>query len=243
MIAIKTNNLTKKFDTLTAVKDISLEIEEGELFALLGINGAGKSTTINMLTGLLLPTSGDAEVFGYSITKELNKIKPFVDISMQETSIARRLTVRENLAFYAELNGLSKEKTKEITQEICSSFGLDEVIDKRSDKLSGGYKRKLSVALALVKQPKILFLDEPTLGMDVIARRELWRIISKLKGKTTVLLTTHYMEEAEHLADRIGIMKGGELLFVGTKDELYAQTGKTSVEEAFLKIVEGDDYE
>jgi len=241
MKAIEIKDLTKVFGDITAVSHLSLSVEEGELFALLGVNGAGKTTTIKMLTGLLKPTSGNAEIYGHSVVSDMKNVKPLLDVSMQETSIARKLTVRENIDFYASLNGVPKDELKKVEGDVISAFGLQSVKDKRADKLSGGYKRKLSVALALVKKPKILFLDEPTLGMDVIARRELWKTITELKKNTTIVLTTHYMEEAESLADRIGIMKGGELLFVGTKEELYAATGKTSVEESFLQIVTGEN--
>ena len=243
MTSIKINNLRKEFKDVVAVKGLNLEIEEGELFALLGVNGAGKTTTIKMLSTLLAPTSGDATIYGYSIVNNDDKVKEIIDISMQETAIARKLTVEENIEFYAELNGESKENINTIKHEIIEKFGLESVRQKRTEKLSGGYQRKVSIALALVSKPKVLFLDEPTLGLDVLARRELWKLIKELQGKMTIILTTHYMEEAEMLADRIGIMKGGELLFVGTKEELFNQTNKTSVEEAFIKIASGGDLD
>ena len=241
MIAIKTNNLRKEYKDIVAVNGLNLEINEGELFSLLGVNGAGKTTTIKMLATLLKPTSGDAQIFDYSINNDANKIKELIDISMQETAIARKLTVEENIEFYARLSGLSKEEANEAKKAIYSGFGLDKVAKKRASKLSGGWQRKLSIALALVSNPKVLFLDEPTLGLDVLARHELWNIINSLKGKMTIILTTHYMEEAESLSDRIGIMKDGDLLFVGTKEELFSKTGKTSVEDAFINIVAGGD--
>jgi len=241
MIAIKTSNLRKEYKDIVAVNNLNLEIEEGELFSLLGVNGAGKTTTIKMLATLLKPTSGDASIYDYSINSDSNKIKELIDISMQETAIARKLTVEENIEFYARLSGLSKEDTIEAKKAIYSDFGLDKVAKKKASKLSGGWQRKLSIALALVSKPKVLFLDEPTLGLDVIARRELWNTINNLKGKMTIILTTHYMEEAESLSDRIGIMKDGDLLFVGNKEELFSKTNKTSVEDAFIEIVAGGD--
>ena len=241
MIAIKTSNLRKEYKDLVAVDDLNLEINEGELFSLLGVNGAGKTTTIKMLATLLKPTSGDAFIYDNSIAKDGNKIKELIDISMQETAIARKLTVDENIEFYAKLSGLNNEEVENAKKALYSAFDLYKVKKKAANKLSGGWQRKLSIALALVSNPKVLFLDEPTLGLDVIARRELWNTIRSLKGKMTIILTTHYMEEAEALSDRIGIMKDGKLLFVGTKEELFSKTNKTNVEDAFIEIVSGGD--
>ena len=197
MKAIRTNNLTKKYKDITAVNNLNLEIEEGELFSLLGVNGAGKTTTIKMLATLLKPTSGEAYIFDNEISKDSGKIKELVDISMQETAIARKLTVEENIEFYAKLSGQTREEVEETKKYVYSHFGLDEVKKKQAAKLSGGWQRKLSIALALVTKPKVLFLDEPTLGLDVIARRELWNTITELKKSMTIILTTHSMEEAE----------------------------------------------
>ena len=241
MEAIKITNLRKEYKDIVAVKNLNLEIHEGELFSLLGVNGAGKTTTIKMLATLTKPTSGDALIFGHSILNEEDKIKELIDISMQETAVARKLTVEENIEFYAELSGQSKEEIEKTKEYIYNSFGLDTVKGKQTSKLSGGWQRKLSIALALVTKPKVLFLDEPTLGLDVIARRELWKTIKELKKDITIILTTHYMEEAEALSDRIGVMKDGELLFVGTKDEMFNKTGKNNIEEAFIEIVSGGE--
>ena len=237
MNSIRIVNLTKKYKDTIAVDNLNLEIKEGELYSLLGVNGAGKTTTIKMLSTLIKPTSGDAFIYDYSINNSSDSIKEIIDVSMQETSIARKLTVSENIDFYGKLSGLSNDELKEMKEYLYKSFNLDKVGNKRADKLSGGWQRKLSIALALVSKPKVLFLDEPTLGLDVIARRELWNIISELKNKITIVLTTHYMEEAEALSDRIGIMKEGRLLFSGTKEELYNETNKTNVEDAFLSLV------
>ena len=243
MDMIRTSNLRKTYGDVVAVEGLDLAVREGELFALLGVNGAGKTTTIKMLTCLTKPTGGDAAVGGYSVTKEPEKVKPHIDVSMQETAVARHLTVAENIAFYAALDGQNKEEIEATEARLFEAFELDKVKNKRADKLSGGWQRKLSIALALVSQPQVLFLDEPTLGLDVIARRELWRTIRALHGRMTIVLTTHYMEEAEALSDRIGIMKDGKLLFVGTKEELFAATGKQNVEEAFIVTVNGGDLD
>lgn len=236
------NDLKKVYKDVVAVDGLNLTIGDGELFALLGVNGAGKTTTIKMLSTLTAPTGGDALIDGYSIVKDGDKIKEIIDVSMQETAIARKLTVEENVEFYARLSGQSKEEVARSKQYVYDVFGFDKVAGKRAARLSGGWQRKLSIALALVSHPKVLFLDEPTLGLDVIARRELWDVIEGLKGKMTIILTTHYMEEAEALADRIGIMKDGKLLFVGTKQQLFERSGKTGVEEAFVAIVSGGAY-
>lgn len=239
--AIKIEGLTKQYKDVTAVDGLNLEIYEGELFSLLGVNGAGKTTTIKMLSTLVKPTSGDATIFGYSVLQDEEKIKEIIDISMQETAIARKLTVEENIEFYGRLSGQDKAGLNEMKKVIYEAFGFEKIAKKQASKLSGGWQRKLSIALALISKPRILFLDEPTLGLDVIARRELWKTINGLKGKMTIILTTHYMEEAEALADRIGIMKGGRLLFVGTKEELFGKTGKTNVEDSFIEIVSGGE--
>lgn len=239
MDAISIKNLRKEYKDIVAVKGLNLDIKEGELFSLLGVNGAGKTTTIKMLSTLTKPTSGDALVLGHSILTEGDKIKGLIDISTQETAIARKLTVKENIEFYAKLSGQNKDEIEETKGYVYQYFDLDTVQNKKAYKLSGGWQRKLSIALALVSKPKILFLDEPTLGLDVIARRELWNVIKGLKKNMTIILTTHYMEEAEALSDRIGIMKDGSLLFVGTKEELYKKTNKNNVEDAFIEVVTG----
>ncbi|MBO4769745.1 MAG: ABC transporter ATP-binding protein [Clostridia bacterium] len=241
MTAIKTLNLTKKYRDTVAVDNLNLEIKEGELFSLLGVNGAGKTTTVKMLSTLTRPTSGDAWVCGFSINGQDEKIREIADISMQETAIARKLTVEENIHFYARLSGLSAQETRKTAKSLYNAFGLDRVAGKQASKLSGGWQRKLSIALSLVSRPKVLFLDEPTLGLDVIARRELWKTIAELKSEMTIILTTHYMEEAEALSDRIGIMKDGKLLFADTKEALFTRTGKSSVEDAFIETVTGGE--
>ena len=240
MSAIKAIGLIKRYKNITAVDKLDLEIHSGELFSLLGVNGAGKTTTIKMLSCLTLPTSGDAIVGGYSITQKPDKVKGIIAVSPQETAIAPNLSVRENLELICGIHSFSKEKTQARIIEISEKFGLNNVLQRKAGKLSGGYKRRVSIAMALISDPQILFLDEPTLGLDVIARRELWETIKALKGKVTIVLTTHYMEEAEELSDRIGIMKNGKLLAVGTVNELNHRARTNDFEEAFISIVKGD---
>ena len=238
MAAIKTDKLRKEYKDVVAVEELDLEIKEGELFALLGVNGAGKTTTIKMLTGLTKPTSGDAFIYGHSVVGEPDAIKGMVDISTQETAVARKLTVEENIDFCAKIAGLEEAEAEAAKKRVTAQFGLEKVAKKQARKLSGGWQRKLSVALALVTEPRVLFLDEPTLGLDVIARRELWKAISSLKGKMTVILTTHYMEEAEALADRIAVMINGRITDIGTLGELEEKTGKKGLEEVFIEIAD-----
>ena len=237
MQAIKTVGLTKKYKKLTAVAQLHLEIQQGELFSLLGVNGAGKTTTIKMLTCLTAPTAGDAYVGGYSITKEPKQVKQRIGISPQETAVAPNLSVEENLELICGIHGFSKEKTKVKIRELSNQFALDTVLQRKAGTLSGGWQRRVSIAMALISEPQILFLDEPTLGLDVIARHDLWEVIRSLKGKITIILTTHYMEEAEALSDRIGIMKSGCLLAVGTVEELNQMAGTNDFETTFVSIV------
>lgn len=235
-MAIQTINLEKKYDNKIAVNKINLSVEAGELFALLGVNGAGKTTTIKMLSCLISPTSGDALLLGDSIVSNPYEVKEKINVSPQETAVAPNLTVAENLKLIAEIYGDSKEAARIKADEMISTFGLSEVARDRAKILSGGMQRRLSIAMALISNPQILFLDEPTLGLDVLARRELWSAIEKLKGKITIILTTHYMEEAEALSDRIGIMSKGELKAVGTAAELIAKANAESFEDAFITI-------
>lgn len=234
---IKINNLTKKYKDKLAVDNLNLEIKTGELFSLLGTNGAGKTTTIKMISTLILPTSGTININGLDIIKDREKIKRIINISPQETAIAPNLTVLENLYFMAGIYEIKKAKEK--INELIKLFKLEEVLNQKAKTLSGGYQRKLSIAISLINDPEILFLDEPTLGLDVISRRELWHIIENLKGKITIILTTHYMEEAEILSDRIGIMNKGKLIELGTSKELIKKTNAKNFEDAFIKTVEG----
>ena len=237
---IKTEKLTKKFNEKTAVNALDLEIYEGEIFGLLGVNGAGKTTTIRMLTGLSAPTDGEALIMGHSIRTELQEIKKITNISTQETAVAGNLTVYENLKFVGNIYGIDKETLKKNMDSVFESLDLNEVRNQKAKTLSGGWQRRLSIAMALVTDPKIIFLDEPTLGLDVLARRELWKIITSLKGKVTIILTTHYLDEVEALCDRIAIMTKGSVKALGTAAELKKLAGKEKLEDAFVEIVGGD---
>ncbi len=240
MYAIKTQALTKQYNDITAVDKLNLEIQQGELFSLLGVNGAGKTTTIKLLSCLTKPTSGDAAVGGYSVTKESEQVKRLIGVSPQETAVAPNLSVKENLELICGIHGFSKEKTSKKIRELSLQFSLDTVLQRKAGKLSGGWQRRVSIAMALICEPKILFLDEPTLGLDVIVRHELWDVIRSLKGNVTIILTTHYMEEAEALSDRIGIMKSGRLLITGTVEELTRKAATDTFETAFVSIVKED---
>lgn len=237
MDAIRIENLTKKYKDTLAVDNLNLCVGQGELFSLLGVNGAGKTTTIKMLSCLTQPTSGDAFILGKSICKESSAVKSVIAVSPQETAVAPGLSVTENLELMCGVHGFSIDKRKQKIAELTKMLGLEDIALKKAGKLSGGWQRRLSIAMALISEPKLLFLDEPTLGLDVLARSELWDLIRLLKGKVTIVLTTHYMEEAEALSDRIGIMKGGKLLAVGTADELKEKAGCDKFEDAFVKIV------
>ena len=237
MLAIETKDLVKRYKDLTAVDKLNLEIQQGELFSLLGVNGAGKTTVIKMLSCLTRPTSGDALVGGHSVKKEPEQVKRIIGVSPQETAVAPNLSVEENLQLMCGIHGFSKEKTREKVRELTEQFSLETVMKRKAGKLSGGWQRRVSIAMALISEPQILFLDEPTLGLDVIARHELWDAIRALKGKVTIILTTHYMEEAQALSHRIGIMKDGRLLAVGTAEELMDKAGVDDFETAFVAIV------
>ena len=237
MQAIQTTDLVKRYKNLTAVDRLCLEIEQGELFSLLGVNGAGKTTAIKMLSCLTKPTSGDALVGGCSITRQPGQVKQLIGVSPQETAVAPNLSVKENLELICGIYGFSKEKRTAKIKELSGQFALGEILNRKAGKLSGGWQRRVSIAMALISEPKILFLDEPTLGLDVIARHDLWDVIRSLKGSITIILTTHYMEEAEALSDRIGIMKNGRLLVSATAEEIKQKAGTEDFETAFVSIV------
>ena len=239
MYSIEIKELTKHYGVTVAVDSLSLNIKEGELLSLLGVNGAGKTTTVKMLSCLTAPTSGDAFVFQKSIKSDSTEVRSLIAVSPQETAVAGGLTVRENLELICGAHGFSKEKRNGRIDELSSLLDLGGVMNKRAGKLSGGWQRRLSIAMALISEPKILFLDEPTLGLDVIARSDLWDIIRSLKGKTTVILTTHYMEEAEALSDRVAIMKDGKLLTCDTAENIKGSAKTDNFEEAFIRIVKG----
>ena len=239
MDAIRIDGLTKKYKDVVAVDNLSLSVHKGELFSLLGVNGAGKTTTIKMLSCLTQPTSGDAFLNGKSISKDAAAVKSLIAVSPQETAVASGLSVRENLELMCGVHGFTKEKQNAKIAELTELLGLESVIKKKAGKLSGGWQRRLSIAMALVSEPEILFLDEPTLGLDVLARSDLWDLIRSLKGKVTIVLTTHYMEEAEALSDRIAIMKDGKLLVCDTADKIKETAGTDNFEQAFIRIVKG----
>lgn len=236
MIEIK--DITKKYHSLVAVNHVNLTVQDGELFGLLGVNGAGKTTLISMLSTLVQPTSGTASLMGHDLIKEKEEIKKIMSVSPQETAIAPLLTVKENLSFFSEIYEMEDYAYLE---EIIHLFHLEEVLNKKAKTLSGGYKRRLSIAISLLSKPKVLFLDEPTLGLDVFARRELWKIILSLKGKITIVLTSHYLEEIEALCDRIAVIHKGNIIFEGKIEEMKEQTQKENIEDAFIALIEGDD--
>ena len=236
MNAIEIRGLTRSFAGRRAVDALNLDIAQGELLALLGVNGAGKTTTIRMLCGLLKPDSGEALLGGHSILSDLNSVKRIISVSPQESAVAAKLTVRENLQMMAQIYGLNRAEARRRVDRCIQDFGMDGIMNQRAGTLSGGWQRRLSIAMALISDPQILFLDEPTLGLDVLARRELWKLVRGLHGRVTILLTTHYMEEAEALADRIGILQNGRLNVVGTAAQLMAQTGAQRFEDAFLAL-------
>lgn len=234
--AIEIRSLCRSFGEKQAVIDLNLDVREGELMALLGVNGAGKTTTLKILSGLLQPTSGDALLLGKSVSNNAHEVKEFINISPQETAVAPNLTVRENLELMAGIYGADKATAKRKAEEEMARFGMTAIAKSRAKTLSGGWQRRLSIAMALISEPKILFLDEPTLGLDILARRELWQTIRELKGKVTIILTTHYLEEAEALSDRVAIMSAGRLRICGTAEEIKAAAGAERFEDAFVAL-------
>lgn len=238
VIAIKAQKLTKVYKNKRAVDEVDLSIKQGEIFCLLGVNGAGKTTILKMLSCLTRPTSGDGFLLGNSIISNPQKVREQINVSPQETAVALNLNVRENVELISRIYGNGKDESKEKASELLAEFGMDEIEKEKAKNLSGGWQRRLSIAMALSSNPKILFLDEPTLGLDVLARRQLWGMIQKLKGKMTIILTTHYLEEAEVLADHIGILEKGRLKALGTVPELLKMTGAKNLEEAFVSLCE-----
>lgn len=240
MTSIQISALTKNYGSLRAVDGLDLSVEQGELFSLLGVNGAGKTTTVKMLSCLTRPSGGDALLNGHSILTDTAQVKAIIGVSPQDTAVAPNLSVEENLRLMCGIHRFSKARTREKVTQLLEQFDLTAMRNKKAGKLSGGWQRRLSIAMALISEPEILFLDEPTLGLDVLARSELWDLIRSLKGRITMVLTTHYMEEAEALADHVGIMKDGHLLALGTVEQLMAQTGTAKLEDAFIAIVKGE---
>jgi len=230
-------NLTKKFEDLTAVDDLSLTISKGELFGLLGPNGAGKTTTINVLCGLLQPTSGSVTVGGYDVTRNPKKVKALIGVCPQDTAVFPYLTGKENVEFFGNLHLLSREALAQNVISLLEKMGLSEDADRRVQKYSGGMRRRVNLAMALVSNPEIAFLDEPTVAMDPQSRRAVWDFIKGLKkeGKT-VILTTHYMEEAEELCDRVGIIDYGNLIALGSPRQLKKDHGAKNLEDVFIGL-------
>lgn len=239
MEAIRIEKLRKEYRDITAVDGLDLQISQGELISLLGINGAGKTTTIKMLSCLSRPSAGNAWIMGKSIITEPEEVKAVIGISPQETAVAPNLSVQENLALMCGVHGFDRDRTRKNVRDMTEKFGLGPILHKKARTLSGGWQRRLSIAMALIGEPKVLFLDEPTLGLDVIARKELWSLIQELKSGMTILLTTHYMEEAEALSDRIAVMKAGRLIALDTAEALKVQTGMATFEDAFIQLVKG----
>ncbi len=237
MNAIELTNVVKKYKNKTVVNNINLNIKKGELFSLLGTNGAGKTTTIKMISTLIKQNSGTIKVLGYDTMKDYKIIRESINVSPQETAVAMNLTVYENLNFMANVYQIKNKKDK--IDNLIKIFKLEEVLKQKAKTLSGGYMRKLSIAISLINDPKILFLDEPTLGLDVLSRKELWNTINTLKGKITIILTTHYMEEAESLSDRVAIMNKGNIIEIGTPKELISKTKTKNMEDAFVSLVTG----
>ena len=237
MNAIELTNIVKKYKDKTVVNNINLNIKEGELFSLLGTNGAGKTTTIKMISTLIKQNSGTIKVLGYDTIKDYKIIRNKINVSPQETAVAMNLTVYENLDFMANVYQIENKKDK--IDNLIKIFKLEEVLKQKAKTLSGGYMRKLSIAISLINDPKILFLDEPTLGLDVLSRKELWNTINTLKGKITIILTTHYMEEAESLSDRVAIMNKGNIIEIGTPKEIISKTKTKNMEDAFVCLITG----
>ncbi|MBQ8319947.1 MAG: ABC transporter ATP-binding protein [Clostridia bacterium] len=236
---IEITNITKKFGKLVALDGVSFSVGDNECFALLGFNGAGKTTLINILTTALKATGGTATIDGYDITKDVLEVRKRVNISPQEIAVAKNLTVEENLVFIADLYEIQDKQAK--IEKILVDFSLTEKRRTLAKRLSGGQLKRLSIALAVLTEPKILFLDEPTLGLDVRARQKLWEMIERMKSSMTIFLTTHYLEEVERLTDRIGVISRGKMKAVGTREELLAKTGKKTLEEAFLLLTEEEE--
>lgn len=236
MKAIEVCGLSKRYGSAVAVENLRFDVEAGELFALLGVNGAGKTTAIRMLMGLTRPDAGDARLMGRSIRSDLAGVKRIAAVSPQESAVAPRLTVAENLEWIARLHGADRSEARRRLEASLAQLELGEVARRRAGALSGGWQRRLSIAMALISEPRVLFLDEPTLGLDVLARRALWKLIGGLRGGTTIVLTTHSMEEAEAVSDRVGILQRGRLAAAGTPRELMARAGAERFEDAFVAL-------
>ena len=235
--AIVINDLVKRFDDITAVNNLSLEIRKGEMFGFLGPNGAGKTTTISILCGLVKPTAGSAKIAGFDIGNESHKVKELIGVCPQEAAVFKFLTGMENLELFGNLHGMDKQVLKKRAADLVEQADFTKAAERKTKGYSGGMMRQLNLMIALISDPEIVFLDEPTVGMDARARRKTWEYIASLKEqKKTVILTTHYIEEAQALSDRVGIIDYGELIALGTPEELMAENEARDLEEVFLKI-------
>lgn len=240
MKAIEARCLSKAYKGCAVVENLSFEVMTGEVFSLLGMNGAGKTTTIRMLTGITTPDAGEACICGHSIRNGSGEARRLIGVSPQESAVAPKLTVRENLEFAAEIHGCARSEARIRVQGMLARMDMEAIAGKAAGKLSGGWQRRLSVGMALMTEPKVLFLDEPTLGLDVLARREFWKLLRSLRREMTILLTTHYLEEAEALSDRIAILRDGTLRALGTPAELTALAGVEKFEDAFVLLAAGE---
>lgn len=240
VFAVEAENLTRRFGSFKAVDSISFQVKKGEIFGFLGANGAGKTTTIRMLCGLLLPSSGKAHVNGLDVYKQYEKIKQHIGYMSQKFSLYDDLTVKENIEFYGGIYGLTRDKIKERTDELLDYLGLHDQADSLTVSLPVGWKQRLALSTALLHDPPIIFLDEPTSGVDPVSRRNFWLLIYELieRGKT-VFVTTHFMDEAEY-CHRISIMKDGVIEAMGEPAKLKQQYKASNLNEIFLKAVKGD---
>ena len=235
--AIITEELTKKYEDITAVDNLNLQIKKGELFGLLGPNVAGKTTTISILCGLIKQTSGTAKIFGFDVQKDIQKVKELIGVCIQETAIYPYLSGAENLELFGKLYGMDKKTINERSNMLLTKMGLKEDAKRITAKYSGGMKRRLSLSLALIHDPQIAFLDEPTVAMDPQSRHAVWGFIKEQKARSkTIILTTHYMEEAEELCDRVGIIDHGRLITLGTPAELIARNNVKNLEDVFIQL-------
>ena len=235
--AIGIEHLTKKYEDVTAVEDLSLQIEKGELFGLLGPNGAGKTTIINILCGLIKPTSGTAKVGHFDVQKETYQVRELIGVCPQETAVYPYLTGAENVELFGNLHIMTNETIETRRNMLLEKLGLTQEAKRKAEKYSGGMRRRLSLALALIHNPQVAFLDEPTVALDPQSRHAVWDFIRELKKENkTIILTTHYMEEAEALCDRVGIIDHGKLLALGPPKDLVLKAGVTNLEEVFINL-------
>jgi len=230
-------DLVKDFGDVKAVNGLTLDIRKGELFGLLGPNGAGKTTTISILCGLLAPSAGTAHIGGLDVTKDISRIKERIGVCPQEAAVFKFLTGKENIELFGNLHSMDKQVLRERSTDLLSQANFSEAAGRKAKGYSGGMLRQLNLLMAMISDPEIVFLDEPTVGMDARVRRRTWEYIASLKDQDkTIVLTTHYIEEAESLSDRVGIIDYGELIDLGTPEGLMRKHESKDLEEVFLKI-------